>query len=203
VKRDRDASPKIQLARQARRAAGPLEQSLGDALRRLRQRESVSVRTLASKCGFSPSFISQVELNHASPSLASLERIAAGLGVTLGEFFHSVDRSGPQVVRSSQRLILESGWSRSQIESLGNPTIGNRLEALLVTMRPEGTSGSRLHPSNSELFAMVISGAAVIELADGSQVLHRGDVITVPAGTPHRWLNKGMKDVQLLKITAR
>jgi XRE family transcriptional regulator, regulator of sulfur utilization len=180
-----------------------LEQSLGEAIRRLRDRQRQSVRTLASKCGFSPSFISQVELNQASPSLSSLERIAAGLGVTLGEFFHTAERSGPELVRSSQRPMLQSGWSRSQIESLGNPGVGNRLEVLLVTMRPEGTSGSRLHTSNTELFMMVLAGSVRLELVDGTQVLRRGDAITIPAGMPHRWENKGTKDTQLLTVTPR
>ena len=180
-----------------------LEQSVGQALRRLRHRERVSVRTLASKCGFSPSFISQVELNHSSPSLASLERIAAGIGVTLGDFFHAAQGSGPKLVRSSQRPRLENGWSRSQIESLGTPGIASRLQPLLVTIHCAGTSSSRLQTSNSEQFAMVISGSVMLELADGAQMLRRGDAITIPAGTPHRWLNKGAKDVQLLKITPR
>jgi transcriptional regulator with XRE-family HTH domain len=181
-----------------------LDQSLAEALRRLRDRERISVRTLASKCGFSPSFISQVELNQASPSLASLERIAAGLGVTLGEFFRTAERSGgPEIVRSSLRPVLQSGWSRSQIESLGNAGIGSRIEALLVTMRPEGTSGKRMYPSNTELFAMVLAGSVRLELADGTQVLRRGDAITIPAGMPHRWENKGTKAVLLLKVTPR
>lgn len=180
-----------------------LEQSVGEAVRHLRNRERLSVRGLANKCGFSASFISQVELNQASPSLASLERIAAGIGVTLGDFFHAAEHSGPKLVRSSQRPMLESGWSRSHIESLGNPGIGSRLEALLVTMHCEGTSGKRLHTSDREQFEMIISGSVMLELADGPHVLRRGDAITIPAGTPHRWENKGTKDVQLLKITAR
>lgn len=191
------------MPRKSPKKSAPLEQSLSDALRRLRDRERVSVRTLASKCGFSPSFISQVELNQASPSLASLERIATGLGVTLGEFFLTAERSVPALVRSSHRLVLQSGWSSSQIESLGSPGIGNRLEALLVTIRPEGTSGKRMYPSNTELFAMVLAGSVRLELPDGTQVLRRGDAITIPAGTPHRWENKGTRDVQLLKITPR
>lgn len=81
--------------------------------------------------------------------------------------------------------------------------IGNRLEALLVTMRPKGTSGKRMYPSNTELFAMVLAGSVRLELADGTQVLRRGDAITIPAGVPHRWENKGSKDVQLLKVTPR
>ena len=180
-----------------------LEQSVGEAVRRLRNRERLSVRGLANKCGFSPSFISQVELNQASPSLVSLERIAAGIGVTLGDFFHAAEHSGPKLVRSSQRPMLQNGWSRSHIESLGNPGIASRLEPLLVTMHCEGTSGSRLQTSNSEQFAMVISGSVMLELADGPHVLRRGDAITIPAGTPHRWENKGTKNVQLLKITQR
>jgi XRE family transcriptional regulator, regulator of sulfur utilization len=181
----------------------PRGQSLGDAFRRLRLREGVSVRTLASKCGFSPSFISQFELDQVSPSLASLERIAAAIGVTLGEFFNTAERSDPEVVRSSRRPILQSGWSRSQIESLGNTDAGSRLEALLVTMHSDGTSGSGLHTSEREFFAMVISGSVMLDLADGTQVLWRGDAITIKAGTPHRWANKGTKNVQLLKITLR
>lgn len=178
----------------------PLELSLGEALRRLRQRERVSVRTLASKCGFSPSFISQVELNQASPSLASLERIAAGLGVTLGEFFHPAERLGPDIVRSSVRPVLQSGWSHSQIESLGSP---GRMEAMLITIHSSGTSGKKMYPSNTELFAMILAGSVTLELPDGTQVLHRGDAITIPAGTPHRWENLGTKDVQLLRVVPR
>src|SRR6476660_7638547 len=117
-------SKKNQVSKKSPHKSHSLEQSLGDALRRLRERDRVSLRTLAKKCGFSPSFISQVELNQASPSLASLERIAAGIGVTLGDFFHAAEHSGPELVRLSQRPVLQSGWSRSQIESLGNPGIG-------------------------------------------------------------------------------
>ena len=207
MNQERKQSPTLQTPNKNPRnpAARPLprEQSLGDAFRRLRVREGVSVRTLASKCGFSPSFISQFELDQVSPSLASLERIAAAIGVTLGEFLNTAERSDPEVVRSSRRPILQSGWSRSQIESLGNTGVGSRFEALLVTMHREGTSGSGLHTSEREFFVMVISGSVTLDLAEGTQVLRRGDAITIPAGTPHRWENRGTKDVKLLKVTLR
>jgi len=47
----------------------------------------MSLRSLASRTDFSPSFISQVENGVVSPSIASMEKIAGALGVTLGEFF--------------------------------------------------------------------------------------------------------------------
>lgn len=180
-----------------------LEQSVGEAVRRLRDRQRISVRMLASKCGFSPSFISQVELNQASPSLSSLERIASGLGVTLGEFFHSVQTRTPQLIRSDQRSRLQSQWSRSHIELLGHPGSGRSLEALLVTIAPGGSSGKGLHARETELFVMVFAGRVKLELEEGTQVLRRGDAITLPGGTLHRWENAGRTNVQLIKIIPR
>jgi XRE family transcriptional regulator, regulator of sulfur utilization len=55
---------------------------------------------------FSPSFISQVELGQASPSIASLDRIASGLGVSLGQFFLASESMVPAVVQASHRPML-------------------------------------------------------------------------------------------------
>jgi transcriptional regulator with XRE-family HTH domain len=60
---------------------------VGEQVRRLRTAQSLSVRTLAAWAGFSPSFISQVENGQVSSAIASLERIATVLVVTLAGFF--------------------------------------------------------------------------------------------------------------------
>ena len=60
---------------------------VGERVRSLRTALNMSVRSLASRAGFSPSFISQVENGLVSPSIASLERIASILDVTLAGFF--------------------------------------------------------------------------------------------------------------------
>ncbi len=180
-----------------------LEQSLGAAIRRLREHRRLSVRTLARKCGFSPSFISQVELNQASPSLTSLEQIAQGLGITVGQFYQVATSTGPIVVRSSARPVFQSEWSRSQIESLGHPGLDSRLEALLITIRPGGRSGGHMHSRETELFAVVFAGAVRLQLGETTQLLRRGDAVTIPPGTPHRWENKTTKSVQLIKVIPR
>lgn len=203
MKHGRNHSSKNAVSAKHSRSGAELEQSVGEALRRLRDKGRLSVRALASKCGFSPSFISQVELNQASPSLSSLERIAAGLGVTVGEFFKSSEQEEPHLVRSAYRPVLQSGWSRSQIESLNPSGIGSRLEALLVTMRSLGTSGVRLHARDTEMFVMVLGGSAVLHLENGSHVLRSGDAVTIPAGMPHRWENRAIKAVRLLKVSSR
>lgn len=183
--------------------SGQVEQSVGEAIRKLRSDLRLSVRTLASKCGFSASFISQVELGQASPSIASLNRIASGLGVTLGQFFLSSQPTEPAVVKASQRPMLQSEWSRSQIESLGSHSAGSNLKALMVTLRPGGASGGSLHVRETALFAFVFTGTVALQLGETAHMLRRGDAITIPAGTPHRWENKSATGVQLLKVIAR
>lgn len=201
--RKQNKSQRQSIGRSTKNKSSSLEQSLGAAIRRLREKHRLSVRTLARKCGFSPSFISQVELNQASPSLTSLEQIARGLGVTVGQFFEAATSPGPIVVRSSERSVLQSEWSRSQIESLGHAGIDSRLEALLITIRSGGRSGGHMHSRETELFAVVFAGEVRLQLGETTQILRRGDAVTIPPGTPHRWENKGAKDAQLLKVIPR
>lgn len=180
-----------------------LDQHVAQAVRRLREGQRLSVRTLASKCGFSASFISQVELGQASPSIASLERIASGLGITLGQFFQTTEPAAPALIRASRRPVLQSRWSRAKIESLAPPSPSSKLEALFITLRPGGSSGARLHTRETDLFAVVFAGEVLLQLATTVQALRRGDAVTIPAGTLHRWENATAKRVQLLEVVRR
>lgn len=197
------ANPAIELGGNAEAPTAQREQHVGEAVRRLRDGQRLSVRTLAAKCGFSASFISQVELKKVSPSLASLERIATNLGVTLGQFFVTAAPPTTAVIKASQRPTLQSAWSRSQIESLGHPGVGSTFEVLMITVRPGGRSSAELHARETELCVIVFSGRVRLQLGETSHMLQRGDAITIPAGTPHRWENTAAKAVQLLKVVAR
>ena len=70
-----------------------LAENLGKTLRELRVRQHLSLRNLAGQTGFSPSFLSQIENAQSSPSLASIEKITAALGVSLSEFFQQIQVS--------------------------------------------------------------------------------------------------------------
>src|SRR5262249_31049905 len=102
------------------------QHAIGAWVRRLRTEQRMSLRTLASRTDFSPSFISQVENGVVSPSIASMEKIAKVLGVTLGEFFAaSAQGAEGLIVRARERPRISSLWSQARIESLA-PTAGRR-----------------------------------------------------------------------------
>lgn len=135
------------LAKQSTPAgSNPIGQQVATAVRRLRKAARYSVRTLAGKTGFSPSFISQIENGQASPSIASLERIAQSFGVGLSDFFETLSSDGPAVVKAHEREVIASAWSRATLEGLG--TIGGqaKVEAVMITLNEEGSSGKKPMP---------------------------------------------------------
>jgi transcriptional regulator with XRE-family HTH domain len=176
---------------------------VGDRIRQLRTDHGLSVRTLAATVGFSPSFISQVEHGQVSPSIASLERIAAALGVTLGGFFSGSAPSPAAVVRATGRQELTSTWSRATIEALGPVGGTHTLEPILITLTPGGRSGTRPHATLGEQFAFVCDGDVMLTLRESTYTLRQGDAVSIAAGTPQQWENTGSSPARVLMVSAR
>lgn len=176
---------------------------VGERLQQLRKDCGLSVRTLATTAGFSPGFISQVEHGQVSPSIASLERIAAVLGVTLGDFFAVSVPSPTTVVRAADRQKLTSAWSRATIEALGPVGGTQTLEPLMITLAPGGRSGTRLHAARREQFALVCDGEVMLTLPDGPYALIQGDAVYIAAETPHQWHNTSAAPARVFMVSAR
>jgi len=176
------------------------EQRLGEIVRNLRSRQGLSLRTLATRAGFSPSFMSQIERGQASPSIASLERLAQALGVTLGEFFRPVATA--RVTRLGERAELTSAWSHAQIEALGPTGPGRALEPMMITLGPGGQSGGWLNSHGGDEFAFVFEGTVRLTLDAEVYDLARGDAATFPAEIPHRWENVGPEPARIVVVSA-
>jgi XRE family transcriptional regulator, regulator of sulfur utilization len=181
-----------------------IERNLGEVVRRLRESQHMSLRTLADKSEFSPSFISQVENGQASPSIASMERIAFALGVTLGQFFQVTEEKSHNVVKANDRPTLDSHWSKAKIEALGPISPGGTgLEPVIITINPGGTSGKRPHTQANEEFAIVFEGEVTVTLGEEQHALSRGDSVTIPPGTPRMWQNSGTEPVRIVVVSHR
>lgn len=176
---------------------------VGEQVRLLRIGQGLSARTLASRAGFSPSFLSQVENGQVSPSIASLERIATVLGVTLAGFFAAQEGATTGVVRAAVRRELSSSWSRARIEALGPVGGGSRLEAVMITIAPGGRSGKKPSSHPGEEFALVYEGEVTLALGDDVHRLQRGDTASFSSETPHQWENAGPGSAQVVIVSPR
>ena len=177
-----------------------IEIKLGPAIRRLRDGRGLSLRALGEATGFSASFLSQVENGQASPSIASMERIATALGVTLAEFFVEAQAQASVVTRANARPTLHSQWSRAQIEALGAGGNTQGLASMLVTLEPGGSSGRKPYASAGEEFALVQEGTVELTLDQAEQTLRPGDAVTIRRGALRRWHNPGEQPARILIV---
>ena len=168
------------------------QQVVGEHVRRLRERAGLSLRALAARTEFSPSFLSQLENGQVSPSIHSMEKIANALGVTLGSFFGDLAaREGELVTRSGERRRLASSWSSAEVEALSPMDPHRRLEPLLITLHPGGRSGKRPVAHRTEQFALVLEGTVTLRLGHEEHQLSKGDSVTLPANELRLWANDG------------
>ena len=175
--------------------------NVGERLRQLRLNLGISVRTLATQAGFSPSLISQVEHGQVTPSIGSLERIAMALGVSLGKFFAEPEPSTVGLVRASTRPKLTSTWSPVSVEALAPLDGSGMLEPVMLTMAPGGCSGKYPIAPGEEKFALVFAGEITLTLGEEVHVLRYGDAITFTAATQHQWDNIGTEPAQVVIVT--
>jgi quercetin dioxygenase-like cupin family protein len=180
-----------------------LEENLAQSMRSLRESRHVSLRTLGEQAGFSASFLSQVENGRAFPSIASMERIATALGVTLAQFFHRAEGSKGKVVRHDYRAWMNPDWSQAEIESAGSLVGGSQLCGILVKLKAGGVSAKDARRSPNDEFAFVCEGEVVLTLEGTEQVLVPGDSVVIPAAVNRRWHNDTQQAVQILIVSAK
>ena len=190
------------MAKQEPQTLETVEQQIGPELKRLRENAGLSLRTFAEQAGFSAGFISQLENGIVSPSIASLEKIASTLGVTLADLFAPVSVQ-PAVVRADARPSFRSSWSKATIDALMPLNASRTLQALMVTLDPGGASGKRPAAADGDQFAIVWEGRVALTHASEDIQLSRGDSVSIRAGVPHRWFNSWRTSAKILIVSSR
>jgi transcriptional regulator with XRE-family HTH domain len=163
---------------------------LGQRLRQLRQARRLTLRQLAGQAGVTESFLSQVEREVASPSIASVQRIARALGLTIAELFADEPASGRIVRREARRRIAYPGLrAADEFLTVGR---GGRLQVILSTIEPGGGTGDEpyAHDSDEEV-VVVLEGRLELWVGDEHHLLREGDAVTHDSRLPHRNRNPG------------
>lgn len=165
------------------------ERQLGAYIRELRQRRGMSLRALAASADVSVSFLSQVERGTASPSIASLMRIAKSLGQTIGSLFES--RPNSRLVRAGEGPVMVHP-NRQWEEVLLSPRDFSKLQVIRSKLAAGGGTGKEmLSYDSSETSVVVQEGELFVQLGEEEFTLHPGDCLSFDPSTPHRFANPG------------
>ena len=111
-----------------------MENRIGERIHTRRKELGLSLRALAKEVDLTASFLSQLERGQADPSIKSLRKIAAALGVPLFSFLADNGDVNP-VVRKDRRKRLQLPGSQVVCELL-TPSVQRKMEVFIVTVDP-------------------------------------------------------------------
>ena len=190
-------------------AAGTTPVELGRSIRTVREQRGLSLRELARRVDVSPSFISQIELGKANPSVGTLYSIVSVLGTTLDDLIGEPDRdAGPELVDASLTDGAPGDWprvdvpvqpaeGRSRVEMSG--VVWERLthdhdpyvDFLHVEYAPGSSSCApdQLMRHGGREYGHLVRGRLDVQVGFETYSLGPGDSIHFDSTTPHRLSN--------------
>jgi transcriptional regulator with XRE-family HTH domain len=190
-------------------AAGTTSVELGRSIRTVREQRGLSLRELARRVDVSPSFISQIELGKANPSVGTLYSIVSVLGTTLDDLIGEPDRdTGPELLDAGLAGGTPAEWprvgvpvqpaeGRSRVEMSG--VVWERLthdhdpyvDFLHVEYAPGSSSCApdQLMRHGGREYGHLVSGRLDVQVGFETYSLGPGDSIHFDSSTPHRLSN--------------
>ena len=144
-------------------------EQIGDRIRAARQELDLSVGALAERSDVSRRMLTQIELGQANPSVAILDRVAAGLGTTFAALMGIGAHAHPDGV---EVWSTDGGSWAVILDAMDAPAVSVETWKwkLLGTDAYEGGSGV---PSSGRMIH-VIEGALEISAGEGTQVVEAG-----------------------------
>ncbi len=173
---------------------------IGEKLRRLRLQRNLTQEEMADRCELSKGFISQVERDLASPSIATLTDMLEALGSDLKDFFS--ERQAEKVVFSQgDMFVKEDGETlKGAITWLVPSAQKNDMEPILVALG-EGGETQEMPPHEGEEFGYVLAGAVTLLLGDKRHKVRAGESFCVHPSTAHRIVNAGRRPAKFLWVS--
>ena len=169
---------------------------LGRKIRDLRLRRGLTVQQLAEASDLSKGFISQVENDRTSPSLATLRDLARALKTSVAYLVVEEDQV-PHLVRREERPRLQVGGNTSKVEVLSAVPKRN-LEMLLMEFPPGVPAGDHRHFHHGEECLVVIDGRVRLSCGDHVLVLESGDSCHYDGRVPHSIENCGTDSARVM-----
>ena len=162
---------------------------IGSKIRSLRLTHGMTLEDLANRTELTKGFLSQLERDLTSPSIATLMDILEALGTNLTEFFTETPQE--KIIFSQgdvfEKIDEEAGI---QVEWLIPNAQKNMMEPILMTLKP-GASTHADDPHVGEEFGYCLSGILTVLHGGKRYRLKKGESFYFKSALPHQIMNSG------------
>lgn len=172
--------------------------AVGPKIRSVRQAKGLTINDLSQATRLSKSFLSNVENGRTSPSIASLEKIAAVLRMPLTFFFLTNDAE-PRVVKPAQRNRTTFAPDGRTVEFV-SARPGGEIEMFILEIprRRPGQAEVPCHSHKGEECHYVQRGRLEAYFGTERFVVEEGDSFHWDGTVPHKVENIGDEPARLI-----
>ena len=170
---------------------------IGEKIKMLRVTHALTQEELANRCELSKGFISQIENELTSPSIATLIDILECLGTNLKEFFS--DETEEKITYSAEDYFVKEDET-SSVTWLVPSAQKNSMEPIIVRLSG-GEKTDVDDPHEGEEFGYVLSGRIYVVCGNIKKKCKKGDSFYFKSAKPHYIENTGNIEATVLWVS--
>lgn len=171
---------------------------IGAKIKRLRVRNSLTQEELADRCELTKGYISQLERDLTSPSIATLIDILECLGTDLSRFFN--DTTDEKIVFKTEDVFVKETDDNYIINWIIPNAQKNSMEPILVELN--SYSETKLDvPHEGEEFGYVLSGSILLHYGNDQFRVKKGESFYFKANKNHYISNNGKNSAKILWVS--
>lgn len=172
---------------------------IGGKIKRIRVQLGLTQEELAARTELSKGFISQLERDLTSPSIATLMDILEALGTNVSDFFN--EKAEEKIAFGIQDMFEKADTDNGRVIRWLVPNAQkNKLEPILVTLSENGKSDED-DPHMGEEFGYVLSGQIMLVVGTKRNKLRKGDSFYFTPSSAHYIYNIGKTEAKVLWVS--
>lgn len=173
---------------------------IGEKIRRLRKANNLTLEELANRTYLTKGFISQLERDLTSPSIATLKGILDVLGEELADFFRDVKHERVLFDRKA-RVLSSASTEEMKVEVLVPSAQSRIMDPVLVSLEPG--SDTKIQPAHEgEEFGFLLQGKVTLWVDKVPYRMRKGDCFYFTSDREHRLQNTGKAVARILWIVS-
>ena len=172
---------------------------IGERIKDLRQALELTQEELADRCELTKGYISQLENDLTSPSIATLIDILSALGTNLKDFFSESENE--EKISFNKNEFIEKKTDEYVLNWLVPNAQKNAMEPVHIVLNPNCSTDEDF-PHEGEEFGFVIRGEIYLILGKRRVRVKKGESFYYTANKVHQIINKQDKEAEFIWVSS-
>ena len=176
---------------------------IGAKVARARSERGWSLAQLAQRSGLSTAAVHKIEKSGMTPTIASLMKIAAALGKSVGYFVEEPETPDVLVVRGDERSRVYTSKQGLDLRNFAGRYGAFAMAGAEAIVEPRADSGPTPMRHPGEELVIVLEGRMEFTVGGATHELGAGDSIHFRTVRPHSWRNPSDEPARAIWLVVR